>query len=679
MRGSARKPRVPYVDLRVFKRNAANLRQPIELIGTRTRGYGAYSKCKPVRPVTKKGNTMSDITLTAGIRQNLLSLQNTAADLTTTQEALATGKAVNSAADNPSAYFTSQNLTNTANSLSGLLDQIGQGQQTINAANNGLTGLTSLLQQALSTAQQAQQASTGTVDYSAITGTQAIANDTTQVQSTNSVATAIGTAGITASTQSTANVNSTAIGDLVTLGAAADGDTFVFKLGGNAAVTATFNTVANQATNTFNNAATLITVLNSGTGASGNFNGQAVAASDGNGGVTLTSDDLVNNFAAITGTALSSNNVPGADVSNTNLSLGSALTVSDGTHNSTLYYVAGNASAANGTFNTAANLVSALNNAATETSSYITASAVGAGNGFLQLANSDGSITVGGALGAALGYGTSAVDDNYNSTLAALGSGSTLTVQVGSNTAHTLTFGTGQGQISTKAELTSALSAFTDVTAGFNGSNDLLFTPTSTSPITIGGTPATAVALGLSLGVTTPTATVVTPSSTRATLQTNYNNLLTQINQLAGDASYNGVNLLSGDNLVVDFNPSGTSSLTISGVNFDAQGLGLSTLSSNQFQDNNQINNVVDSINAAITQVQTQTETFGTNSGVIGTRQTFETNMINTLQTGASNLVVADQNQESADLLTEQTQQQLEISALSIANQANQSVLKLFP
>ena len=57
---------------------------------------------------------MSDITLTSGIRQNLLSLQQTSRDLTTTQEALATGKAVNSAADNPSAYFTSQNLTNSA-------------------------------------------------------------------------------------------------------------------------------------------------------------------------------------------------------------------------------------------------------------------------------------------------------------------------------------------------------------------------------------------------------------------------------------------------------------------------------------------------------------------------------------------------------------------------------------
>src|SRR5581483_541918 len=115
---------------------------------------------------------MSDITLTSGIRQNLLSLQSTSSQLTQTQEALATGDAVNSPEQNPSAYFTSQNLSNTANSLSALLDQIGQGQQTINAATTGLTGITSLLQQALSTVQQAQQSSqtagalTGTVDLS---------------------------------------------------------------------------------------------------------------------------------------------------------------------------------------------------------------------------------------------------------------------------------------------------------------------------------------------------------------------------------------------------------------------------------------------------------------------------------------------------------------------------------
>src|SRR5271169_2782302 len=128
---------------------------------------------------------MSGITLTAGVRQNLLSLQSTASLLTTTQNQLATGKKVNSAFDNPTSFFTSQSLTNRANDLSALLDQIGQAQQTLNAANDGLTGLTSLLEQALSTAQQAQQATTGTVTYSGTQTGSAIAADTTRATSTN--------------------------------------------------------------------------------------------------------------------------------------------------------------------------------------------------------------------------------------------------------------------------------------------------------------------------------------------------------------------------------------------------------------------------------------------------------------------------------------------------------------
>jgi flagellin len=376
---------------------------------------------------------MSDITLTAGIRQNLLSLQQTSADLTTTQEALATGKAVNSAADNPSAYFTSQNLTNSANSLSSLLDQIGQGLQTIDAATNGLTGITSLLQQALSTVQQAQS-------------------------------------------------------------------------------------------------------------------------------------DPFTTAAATTGTVdLATSGAPSAAAGN--------LLISVGTSTATIAITSGEALSA---------IESAINSASTS--------------------------TLGGA-----------------------------------------------------------------VTASDNGSGDLVLNSTSTI-FTITSN-ATATGLGLTSGAVTGT------SSTRTTLQENYNTLLTQIDQLAGDSGYNGVNLIGGNNLQINFNATATSSLTIDGVNFNAAGLGLSSVSGagvGSFSDGSELSGLINSINAAISTVQTQTETFGTNSSTISTRQSFTTAMINTLQTGASNLVAADQNQESADLLTEQTQQQLEISALSIANQANQSVLKLF-
>ncbi len=234
---------------------------------------------------------MSDITLSAGIRQNLLSLQQTSADLTTTQEQLATGKKVNTAFDNPQSYFTSQSLTNRANDLSALLDQIGQAQQTLNAANNGLTGLTSLLEQALSTAQQAQQATTGTVNYSSMTGTAAISADTTQVTSTSTVANAIAASGSRLRRSRRRPSMRPAFAALTV------GDTLTFKLGSGAAVTATFGTSNTSSTNTFDNAAGLISVLSTGGGVSGNLSTAAAATSDGNGGVTVTSNDLTNNFA----------------------------------------------------------------------------------------------------------------------------------------------------------------------------------------------------------------------------------------------------------------------------------------------------------------------------------------------------------------------------------------------
>ena len=70
---------------------------------------------------------MSSITLTAGVRQNLLSLQNTAAMMATTQNRLATGKKVNSALDNPTSFFTASALTARSSDLATLLDSMSNG------------------------------------------------------------------------------------------------------------------------------------------------------------------------------------------------------------------------------------------------------------------------------------------------------------------------------------------------------------------------------------------------------------------------------------------------------------------------------------------------------------------------------------------------------------------------
>jgi len=118
---------------------------------------------------------MSGITLSASVRQNLLSLQSTATLLATTQNDLATGNKVNSALDNPTSYFTAQSLNNRASDINNLLDQIGNGVQVLQAANTGITSLQSLVSNAQSIANQVLQAPTGystksSVSSTAITG-----------------------------------------------------------------------------------------------------------------------------------------------------------------------------------------------------------------------------------------------------------------------------------------------------------------------------------------------------------------------------------------------------------------------------------------------------------------------------------------------------------------------------
>src|SRR3984957_1792385 len=212
---------------------------------------------------------MSDITLSAGVRQNLLSLQSTSQLLSTTQEDLATGKKVNSALDNPSNFFTSQSLNNRAGDLSALLDSIGQAQQTLTLADQGITSLTNLVQSAKSIANQALQAPVVTVNYTAITGTQAIAADTTRVTSTATVASAVG--GVVASKQSTASLDSTGLGNL------SNSQTLTFQLGSGTTYTATFTT-SGATGNSFTSAAQLQTIL------SGDFGSAATVTTAAGGG-----------------------------------------------------------------------------------------------------------------------------------------------------------------------------------------------------------------------------------------------------------------------------------------------------------------------------------------------------------------------------------------------------------
>jgi flagellin-like hook-associated protein FlgL len=189
---------------------------------------------------------------------------------------------------------------------------------------------------------------------------------------------------------------------------------------------------------------------------------------------------------------------------------------------------------------------------------------------------------------------------------------------------------------------------------------------------------ALATALGLSDGTTQGTGAVGAADTTRASLEIDYNNILLQISALAKDASYQGINLLNGDDLKVIFNEQGTSSLTIAAVTFDAAGLGLTSIPTGNFQSDGNIDTAIGAVDNALKLLRTQASAFGANLTTVQTRQDFTKNLIKTLQIGADNLVLADTNEEGANLLALQTRQQLSTTALSLSAQADQAVLRLF-
>lgn len=392
---------------------------------------------------------MSGITLTAATRQNLLSLQDTAALTATTQNRLSTGKKVSSALDNPVTFFTSQSLDQRSGDLSGLLDGISNGVQAIQAANQGITSIQKLVDQAKSVSNQALS---------------------TQITTTG-----------TASTAFTAATTSTTVN--------------LFVNGSATSATIPANATIDQA----------VTALNGAVGA-GSFSKDS------------------------TGTKLVMN--ASSDVE--------FATAGDQT---------------------------------------------------------------------AIGFAT--------------GSGSTTA------------YGT-----------TSAVAQSSDLT--------------------------------------------VSGVSARSALASQFNSLLTQIDQLAGDSSYNGTNLIGGkgsnNNLTINFNAKGNSNLTVTATDETSSGLGLNAITSSSiagtvgrgnFLLNGDINTTLNKLTTASNQLRSDSSNFGSNLSVVQNRQDFTKNIINVLDTGSANLTNADLNAEAANSQALSTRQSLGISALSLANTAQQGILQL--
>ena len=447
---------------------------------------------------------MANTILSSGVRNNLLTLQKTTSEQAVLQNRLATGRKVNSAIDNPVNYFTAQSLNDRGSQLTGLLDGISNGIQTIQAASKGIDGITKLVQSLQSTVKQAQ--ADAAQNRPTVVGTGTALSSTAETQATNK------------------SLKDIALDKRI--GSAGD------------------TTVA-----------------------------AATAGSAGDLGIDVTATPALN-IQITTGPA-------GAPTSTTNI--GVTLTANT----------------------TVRDVVNAIN---------------------------------------ASGVATAFVDEKGLLNVKGMGS-------------ETLGVGIGAGANAAAA-----------VTASSTGAQSAAF-----------GLNATDRTTGIaSSGVT---------SAVRSNLIQQFNDLRTQIDQLAKDSSYNGINLLAGDRLSIAFNEKGGTNQTkldIQGTNLTSDNLGIPQAVNTQlagffnFQNDLDLEKATGSLSTALTSLRSLASTFGSNLSVAQTRQDFTKEMVNTLTTGADNLVLADSNEEGAKLLALNTRQQLSQTALSLASQADQSVLRLF-
>jgi flagellin len=255
--------------------------------------------------------------------------------------------------------------------------------------------------------------------------------------------------------------------------------------------------------------------------------------------------------------------------------------------------------------------------------------------------------------------------------LAGVADSDQFSVQVGSASATTITITDSD----TPTTLLNKLNAIADVSASYTTEGYLQISTTNGEDLTLAEVTNTPLA-GLGIAEATYDQTSAT-NAFRASQAAAFDELRTQINELAADAGFNGVNLLAGDSLTITFNETGSSTLTIDGVTYDSAGLGISA-AVNNFQLDSNINAAKAELENALDTLDSFSSSLSTDLAVSQIRSEFNDNLTNTLQAGADGLTLADLNEEGAKLLALQTRKNLASAAFSILQESESSVLKLF-
>ena len=638
---------------------------------------------------------MSEISLTASMRSNLLSLQNIASQQDIVQNRLATGLKVSSAIDNPSSYYTASSLNNRAADLTALLDSMSQGIQTIKAASEAIASGTKFLEQAKAVANQALE----TTDVFAV-----VKSEEEFVAAVNSgkTGTILVDGSITFSNNfqiqlhngqnvmgksESASLNFTSDKNQASI-LAADNNRFEnLKLslqnssqtvnrygliqidGTGAQVTAkNVNLNLNLTTNTANKAMGVFYLQN---GSVLNLEGEININADGHFATGVALDDAGNAVGGSTLNVYGDLNIKVKDFaglwshkeSNFNLKSGSKTNIQRSSRGEGIYIQ--NRTTFNIDYGAEVNLDTGrvfmqsnttlnLNGCLNLKGEYIYL------NGSAGLSGS--SLNVGSRAQLYFDYaGTVLNIGNDNSFSIASGgifairSGNNLVSKTAAADVYNIENISGTIQNITYADLLTDTLNFKEKVLSKEPDWNNLF-PLPFPPSLLSGQ--------ISFSVQDFTKS-----------QQSFCLMLEQYNCLVRDASYKGINLLGGQNLKINFNEDRSSKIDVAGVKADSGSLGLKTKAWNTTED---VEKSISELENAINTLRGFASEFGNYYSIVTTRQDFTENLINVLEEGADKLTLADMNQESANMLALQTAQQLAVNSLSLASQASQAVLKLF-
>lgn len=583
-----------------------------------------------------------EVVLSAALRNNLASLQKTQFQIDRAQNILSTGLRVASALDDPQNFFASQALKQRSSDLNRLLDGIGQSVQTLKAADNGVTNVTKLVEQAQSIVDAARDAITngdkeasvtGSIDLSGITSNGATGGLTS--------VTGIADNAEIAFTVKDKDGNIVTLSDNQSVGAGAvqinTGDSIDQLI-------ANINDLVNSTTGEAVLRAELTTTgkLKISALDGGSFNMKFDY--DGDGAAETAAADITNDLSLASALGfgnLAQQTAAGGATSGAQASEVSVTALNNTKLVSGVFYKNGDTG-----FADASDLLTNVDD-----------TDVGGTKRFSAGATADLRLTINGTK-------TSGAINITGTSIQGLVDGINNDSTIGNLVQATYDNATGQFTIEAKnasvetikVELVGAAGeALPKADFDFGYKTSLASAGTATN--------------------VAETFVMASAASTLSQLEDDYDSIREQINQLVEDSGYRGVNLIARDTLDTYFNEDRTNKLSTTGRSLNADGMGLVTADFSRLET---IETAADSSRAALTQLRSFGSTLATSLSVIQTRESFTKSMVETLDGGSDKLIVADQNEEGAKLLALQTRQQLGITALSLASQAQQAVLRLF-